>query len=40
MLKQIEWGEQNEPISKNGVFPVTTLFFHNFPSVYESRIKS
>ena len=40
MLKQIEWGEQNEPISKNGVFPVTTLFFNNFPSVYESRIKS
>ena len=21
---QIEWGVQNEPITKNGVFPVTT----------------
>ena len=27
MLRQIEWGLQNEPITKNGVLPVTTLFF-------------
>ena len=26
-LRQIEWGEQNEPITKNEVLPATTLFF-------------
>ena len=27
MLRQIEWWVQNGPITKNGVLPVTTLFF-------------
>ena len=26
MLRQIEWGVQNGPITKNGVLSVTTLF--------------
>ena len=30
MLRQIEWGVQNRPITKNGVLPVTTLFFWKF----------
>ena len=30
MLKQIEWGVQNGPITKNGVLPVTTLSFRKF----------
>ena len=29
MLRQIEWGVQNEPMAKNGVWPVL-LFFLNF----------
>ena len=33
MLRQIEWGGQNGPITKNGVLPVTILFFWNFVSV-------
>ena len=27
MLRQIEWGIQNEPITKNGVLPVTVFFW-------------
>ena len=30
MLRQIEWRIQNGPIIKNGVLPVTTLFFRKF----------
>ena len=30
MLRQIEWGVQNGPIIKKGVFPVTTLFFQKY----------
>ena len=30
MLRQIEWGVQNEPITKNTVLPVSTLIFENF----------
>ena len=30
MLRQIEWGVQNEPITKNTVLPVSTLIFKNF----------
>ena len=30
MSRQIEWGIQNGPIKKNGVLPVTTLFFGKF----------
>ena len=30
MLKQIERGVRNGPITKNGVFPVSTLFFKKF----------
>ena len=31
MLRQIEWRPQNEPITKSGVLPVTTLsFLDNF----------
>ena len=33
MLGQIEWDVQNGPITKNGVLPVTTLFFENFVSI-------
>ena len=29
-LRQIEWWVQNESITKNGVLPVTTLFFWKF----------
>ena len=32
-LRQIEWWVQNGPISKNGVLPVTNLFFEDFVSV-------
>ena len=27
MLRQIEWGIRNGPITKNGALPVTNLFF-------------
>ena len=27
MLREIEWGLQNGHITKNGVLPLTTLFF-------------
>ena len=30
MLRQIKWTLQNRPIKKNGVLPVTTLFFLKF----------
>ena len=30
MLRQIEWGVQNWPITKNGVLPVTTFLFRKF----------
>ena len=40
MLGQIEWWVQNGPITRNGVLPVTTLFFGNFVSVLEPFIKS
>ena len=30
VLRQIECGVQNGPITKNGVSPVTTLFFQKF----------
>ena len=30
MLREIEWGVQNGPVTKNGVFPVTILFFRKF----------
>ena len=30
ILRQIEWWVQNEAITKNGVLPVTTLFFGFF----------
>ena len=30
MLRQIEWGVQNRLLTKNGVLPVTTLFFRKF----------
>ena len=36
MLRQIKWWLQNGPIIKNGVLPVTTLFFENFVSVRTS----
>ena len=41
MLRQIEWKVQNAPITKDGVLPVTTLFFfENFVSEYEPLLKS
>ena len=30
ILRQIEWWVQNGPTTKNGVLPVTTLFFRKF----------
>ena len=27
ILRQIEWGVQNGPITKNGLLPLTTSFF-------------
>ena len=33
MLRQIERSVENGPIKKNGVLPVTNLFFENFVSV-------
>ena len=30
MLRQIEWGVQNWPITKNGVLPITTFLFQKF----------
>ena len=30
VLRQIEWGVQNGPITKNGVLLVTTLYFGKF----------
>ena len=30
MLRQIEWGSQNGPITKNRILPVTTLYFLEF----------
>ena len=30
MLRQIEWGVQNGPITKNIVLPATTLFIYLF----------
>ena len=35
MLRQVEWWVQNGPITKNGVLPVTTLFFWKF--LFHSR---
>ena len=29
MLRQIEWGVQNRPITKNGLLPQTALFYEN-----------
>ena len=40
MLRHVRCRAQNGPITKNGVLPVTTLFFLNFVSVYEPLIKS
>ena len=30
ILRQVKWGIQNEPITKNGVLPVTTFIFQKF----------
>ena len=42
MLRQIEWGAQNGPTTKNGNLPLTTLFFSKFcfslKSSYEGLI--
>ena len=40
MLRQIECGVQNGPITKNGVLSLTTLFFEILIWVKESLIKS
>ena len=40
MLRQIELVVQNGPITKNGVLPVTTLFFENFVPVYKAFVWS
>ena len=33
MLRQVEWGVENGPMTKNGILPATSLFFKNFVSV-------
>ena len=33
MLRQIEWGVQNGPVTKNAVLPGAPYFFENFVSV-------
>ena len=40
MLRQIKWWLQNAPITKNGVFPVTTLFFWKLCFSLKSSNKS
>ena len=40
MLGQIEHGVQNEPITKNRVLPLTTLFFENLIWVQEPLLNS
>ena len=35
MLRKIEWRLQNEPVTKSGILPVTTLFFGKFVPVLE-----
>ena len=40
MLRQIEWGVRNGPITKNEVLPVTTFLFENFASVQDLLIMS
>ena len=36
MLRQKEWQLQNGPITKNGVLPVTTLFFWKISSSFRT----
>ena len=40
MLRQIEWWLQNEPITKNRVLPVTTLFFWKFSFSLKTSYKN
>ena len=39
MLRLVECDVQNEPITKDEVLPVSTLFFENFVSVQGPVIK-
>ena len=39
ILRQIKWWLQNVPVTKNGVLPVTTLFFWKFCFSLRSSIK-
>ena len=39
MLRQIEWRLQNGPITKNGVLPVTILFFWKICSSFRISLK-
>ena len=39
MIKQMEWGVRNEPNTKNGVLPETTLCIHIFFSV-STKVKN
>ena len=38
MLRQIEWGVQNGPITKNTVLPVSTLFLKNVLFQYKDLL--
>ena len=40
MLRQTEWWVQNVPITKNGILPVTNLFFWKFCFGLRPRINS
>ena len=39
MLRQVEWGVQSGAITKNGVLPVTNLFFRKFCFVIRPSYK-
>ena len=39
MLRQIEWGVHNGFITKNGVYPVTNLFFLKVVIKYKSLLQ-
>ena len=40
MLRQIDWGVQNGPFTKNGVLSVITLFFTKLCFSLKPRVKS
>ena len=39
MLRQIEWAVQNEPITKNGVLPVTNYLIGKYYFILKASYK-